>query len=689
MNTKDINRYRNIGIIAHVDAGKTTTTERILYYTGKSHKIGEVHDGAATTDYMEQEQERGITITSAATTVFWDDHRINIIDTPGHIDFNIEVNRSLRVLDGAVVVFDGVAGVEPQSETNWRLADQYRVPRLCFVNKLDRTGADFIRCVEMIKERLGASPVIVTLPIGSEANLKGIVDLVTMKAIVWDGEQLGATFTEQEIPEDMKKDAEKYRTELLDAVVEQDDAVMEQYLEGQEPTVEQIKSCIRKGTVAFDFVPVLCGSAFKNKGVQPLLDAVISYLPAPTEVDAIWSIDENGEQKDPIKSDPSLPFSALAFKIINDKYGVLTFARVYSGKASSGDTLYNSTREEKERIGRIYEMHADSKEEVKSIQAGDIIAFVGLKNVTTGDTLVAQDSEVVLERMVFPEPVIDIAVEPKTKDDQEKMGEALGKFVQEDPSLRVKTDQETGQTILSGMGELHLEIIVDRMKREFKVGANIGKPQVAYRETITKPYEVTYTHKKQSGGSGQFAHIVCNIEPVERGTGYVFEDSIKGGNVPKEFIPSVEDGFKSQGYSGVLAGWPTVDYKVTLLDGKYHDVDSSAIAFEIAAKAAFREGIKQAGPVLLEPMMKVEVITPEEYLGDVIGDLSSRRGQIQGQEPRGNGLVLDAVVPLAQMFGYVGNLRSLTSGRASYTMEFASYEIVPSNVQEEIVGGAQ
>ena len=687
MNTKDLNRYRNIGIIAHVDAGKTTTTERILYYTGKSHKIGEVHDGAATTDYMEQEQERGITITSAATTVFWNDHRINIIDTPGHIDFNIEVNRSLRVLDGAVVVFDGVAGVEPQSETNWRLADQYRVPRLCFVNKLDRTGADFLRCVDMIKERLGASPVVLTLPIGAESKLQGIVDLVTMKAIVWDGEQLGASFSEQDIPEDMKADAEKYRTELIDTVVEQDEAVMESYLEGTEPTVEQIKSCIRKGTVAFDFVPVLCGSAFKNKGVQPLLDAVVDYLPAPTEVDAIFSIDENGEQKDPIKSDPSLPFSALAFKIINDKYGALTFARVYSGRASSGSTLYNSTRDEKERIGRIYEMHANSKEEVKDIQAGDIIAFVGLKNVTTGDTLVAEGSEVVLERMVFPEPVIDIAVEPKTKDDQEKMGEALGKFVQEDPSLRVKTDQETGQTILSGMGELHLEIIVDRLKREFKVGANIGKPQVAYRETITKPYEVSYTHKKQSGGSGQFASIVCNIEPNERGTGYEFEDEIKGGNVPKEYIPSVEDGFKTQGYSGVLAGWPTVDYKVTLLDGKYHEVDSSAIAFEIAAKAAFREGMKQAGPVLLEPMMKVEVITPEEYLGDVIGDLSSRRGQIRGQEPRGNGLVLDALVPLASMFGYVGNLRSLTSGRASYSMEFNSYEIVPSNVQEEIIAG--
>ena len=686
--TTDLNKYRNIGIIAHVDAGKTTTTERILYYTGKSHKIGEVHDGAATTDYMEQEQERGITITSAATTVYWNDHRINIIDTPGHIDFNIEVNRSLRVLDGAVVIFDGVAGVEPQSETNWRLADQYRVPRLCFVNKLDRTGADFLRCVEMIKERLGATPVVLTLPIGIESDLKGIVDLVTMKAIVWSGEHLGADFEVVDIPDDMKEEAKAYRIELIESVVDQDEAIMDSYFDGTELTVEQLKFCIRKGTVAFDFVPVLCGSAFKNKGVQPLLDAVVSYLPAPTEVDAIYSIDENGEQKDPIKSDPSLPFSALAFKIINDKYGALTFARVYSGRAKSGDTIYNSTQEQRERIGRMYEMHADDKKEIKEIQAGDIMAFVGLKNVTTGDTLCAEDNEVVLERMIFPEPVIDIAIEPKTKDDQEKMGVALGKFVQEDPSLRVKTDEETGQVILSGMGELHLEIIVDRMKREFKVGANIGKPQVAYRETITKSYEVTYTHKKQSGGAGQFAHIVCELEPGERGSGYVFEDKIKGGNVPKEFIPSVEDGFESQGHSGVLAGWPTVDYKVRLIDGKYHDVDSSAIAFEIAARAAFREGMAKATPVLLEPMMKVEVVTPEQNLGDVIGDLSSRRGQIQGQEPRGNGLVIEALVPLAQMFGYVSNLRSLTSGRASYTMEFSSYEIVPRSVQEEIVAGS-
>ena len=681
-----LDKYRNIGIMAHIDAGKTTTTERILYYTGKSHKIGEVHDGAATMDWMEQEQERGITITSAATTCFWKDHRINIIDTPGHVDFTIEVERSLKVLDGAVAVFDGVAGVEPQSETVWRQADKYKVPRMCFVNKLDRTGANFFMCVDMISERLGSYPLVTQLPIGIESNLKGVVDLVTNKAIIWQDESLGAKFDIVDIPEDLKDEASKYRVKLIEKAIEEDDKIMENYLEGKEPTIEEIKHCIRKGTLASSFVPVLTGSAFKNKGVQPLLDAVIDYMPAPTDVASVKGVDVNDDSVELSRScEDGEPFSALAFKIMTDPFvGSLTFARIYSGSISTKDTVLNSNSGKKENIGRMLLMHANNREEIKTANAGDIVALVGLKDVTTGETLCASDKPIVLEKMDFPDPVIEVAVEPKTKVDHEKMGQALGRLAQEDPSFRVTTDHESGQTIIKGMGELHLEILVDRMKREFKVEANVGAPQVAYRETISSSFDVDYTHKKQSGGAGQFARVKIKFEPGEPGSGYQFINQIKGGNIPTEHIPGVEKGLIAQQQTGVIAGFPCIDFKATLYDGAYHDVDSSVLAFEIASRAAFREGISKAKPVLLEPMMKVEVVTPEEYMGDVIGDLNSRRGQVQEMSTRGNANVVDAMVPLANMFGYVNNLRSLSQGRANYTMQFDHYEEVPSNVAEEV-----
>ena len=676
---------RNIGICAHIDAGKTTTTERVLYYTGKSHKIGEVHEGAATMDWMAQEQERGITITSAATTCAWKKHQINIIDTPGHVDFTIEVERSLRVLDGAVTVFDGVAGVEPQSETVWRQADKYEVPRMCFVNKMDRVGADFYRCVDMIVGRLGAVPLVVQLPIGAEDKFKGIVDLVEMKAIVWSGDGLGAEFSVEDIPADLADKAQEYRCALVEKAVESDDEVMEQYLMTEEVSVEELKKCIRKGTIAGDFVPVLCGTAFKNKGVQPLLDAVIDYLPSPVDVPAIKGVDLKDNAIERSASDKE-PFSALAFKVMNDPFvGSLTFCRVYSGVMESGVTVINSVKGKKERIGRILRMHANDREDVKKVGAGDIVALAGLKSTTTGDTLCDANSVVILERMDFPDPVIEVAIEPKTQADHEKMGMGLSRLVAEDPSLRISTDEETNQTVLKGMGELHLEIIVDRLKREFQVEANIGAPQVAYRETITAKSEVDYTHKKQTGGAGQFARVNIIFEPTEPGEGFVFESKIVGGAVPKEYIPGVEKGLKSSMSSGVLAGYPMIDCKVTLTDGAYHDVDSSVMAFEIAAKAAFREAVPKAGPKLLEPLMKVEVITPEEYMGDIIGDLNSRRGQVSGMEDRGNAKVINALVPLATMFGYVNNLRSMSQGRAQYTMLFAHYEQVPQNVADEII----
>lgn len=681
-----IEDYRNIGIMAHIDAGKTTTTERILYYTGVSHKIGEVHDGAATMDWMEQEQERGITITSAATTCFWNKKRINIIDTPGHVDFTIEVERSLRVLDGAVAVFDGVAGVEPQSETVWRQADKYGVPRMCFVNKMDRTGADFYMCVDMIVDRLGATPLVLQLPIGAEENFKGVVDLVKMKGIVWNDESMGADYDEIDIPDDLQAKAEEYHEKLVEAAVELDDDLMESYLNGEQPTQDQLKACIRKGAIASNFVPVLLGTAFKNKGVQPLLDAIIDYMPSPVEVPAIKGVDMRDQEKAiERKSSDSEPFSGLAFKVMTDPFvGSLTFVRIYSGVLKTGETVLNSTKDRKERIGRMLLMHANNREDIKEAHAGDIVAIAGLKSSTTGDTLCVPSSAVILERMEFPDPVIEVAVEPKSTADQEKMGLALARLVAEDPSLQVSTDEESGQTVLKGMGELHLEIIIDRMKREFKVEANIGAPQVAYRETITAPYEIDYTHKKQSGGAGQFARIKVQFEPQEPGTGFVFEETITGGNVPKEYIPSVEKGIDLIKESGILAGYPMTDFKATLVDGAYHDVDSSSLAFEIASKSAFREAMPQAAPVLLEPMMKVEVITPEDYTGDIIGDLNSRRGQISGMEPRGNAQVIDARVPLATMFGYVNNLRSISQGRAQFTMQFDCYEQVPQNVADEI-----
>ncbi len=686
-----LNRYRNIGIMAHIDAGKTTTTERILYYTGKSHKIGEVHEGAATMDWMEQEQERGITITSAATTAFWPDrdgnpNRINIIDTPGHVDFTIEVERSLRVLDGAVAVFDSVAGVEPQSETVWRQADKYSVPRMCFVNKMDRMGADFYRCVEMIIDRLGAEPLVLQLPIGAEEDFKGLVDLVTMKALVWKEEKLGAEWEVVDIPADLQDKAAEYREKLIETAVEQDDDLLEAYLGGEEPSEADLRKCIRKGTINLSFVPVLCGTAFKNKGVQPLLDAIVDFMPAPDDVPSIRGVDAKDEEKEILrKSSDEEPFSALAFKIMTDPFvGSLTFTRVYSGVLESGTYVMNTVKGKKERVGRMLLMHANSREDVKEARAGDIVAIAGLKDTTTGDTLCHDNSQVILERMEFPEPVIEIAVEPKTKGDQEKMSVALGRLAAEDPSLRLTSDEETGQTILKGMGELHLEIIVDRLKREFKVEANIGAPQVAYRESFGQAYTVDYTHKKQSGGSGQFARVVIEFEPVKPGEGFSFESKIVGGNVPKEYIPGVQKGIESQMGNGVLAGFPVIDVKAKLVDGAYHDVDSSVMAFEIASRAAFREAMQNAAPKLLEPVMKVEVVTPEEYMGDIIGDLSSRRGTVQGMDQRGNARVVNAMVPLANMFGYINDLRSMSSGRAQFSMVFDHYEDVPSNVAEEI-----
>ncbi|GAB3452596.1 elongation factor G [Insolitispirillum peregrinum] len=680
-----LERYRNIGIMAHIDAGKTTTTERILYYTGKSHKIGEVHDGAATMDWMEQEQERGITITSAATTCFWKDHRINIIDTPGHVDFTIEVERSLRVLDGAVTVFDSVAGVEPQSETVWRQADKYGVPRMCFVNKMDRIGANFYRCVDMIVDRLGAVPLVVNLPIGSEAEFAGIVDLVKMQAVIWKGDDLGAAYEYVDIPADLADKAADYRAKLVETAVEVDDAVMEAYLEGNEPDEETLKACIRKGTVARVFVPVLCGSAFKNKGVQTMLDAVIDFLPSPLEVPAIRGVLTDGETEVVRNSSDDEPFAGLAFKIMNDPFvGSLTFVRIYSGTVEAGSYVVNTVKEKRERIGRMLLMHSNNREEIKGAAAGDIVAIVGLKDTTTGDTLCDPLKPVILERMEFPEPVIEVAVEPKTKADVEKMGMALARLAAEDPSFRVSTDHETGQTVIKGMGELHLEIIVDRMRREFKVDAAVGAPQVAYRETISKEYVCDYTHKKQSGGSGQYAKVVLKFAPLEPGAGFVFENAVIGGSVPKEYVPGVEKGLRSALDTGTIAGFPCTDFKVTLIDGSYHDVDSSVLAFEIAARAAFREAMPKAGPKLLEPVMKVEVVTPDEYMGDIIGDLNSRRGNVSGMDQRGNARVVDASVPLANMFGYVNNLRSMSQGRAQYTMVFDKYAEVPNNVSEEI-----
>ncbi len=684
--TTPLDRYRNIGIMAHIDAGKTTTTERVLYYTGVSHKIGEVHDGNATMDWMEQEQERGITITSAATTCFWKDHRINIIDTPGHVDFTIEVERSLRVLDGAVAVFDSVAGVEPQSETVWRQADKYKVPRICFVNKMDRTGADFYRCVDMIVDRLGAQPMVLQLPLGAEADFKGVIDLISMKAIVWLDESLGAQFEEQDIPADLADKAAEYREKLIELAVEQDDAAMEAYLEGNEPDEETLKKCIRKGTCGLSFVPVLNGTAFKNKGVQPLLDAVVDYLPSPVDVPAVKGVKPDSEEVATRPSSDDAPAAALAFKIMTDPFvGSLTFVRVYSGVISTGTQILNSVKGQRERVGRMLQMHSNHREDIKEAHAGDIVAIAGLKSTTTGETLCDAQNPIILERMEFPDPVIEVAVEPKTKTDQEKMGVALSRLAQEDPSFRVSTDVESGQTVIKGMGELHLDIIVDRMRREFKVDANVGAPQVAYRETINRQSEIDYTHKKQTGGSGQFARIKLVFEPLEPGEGFVFENAITGGAVPREFIPGVEKGLNSARETGVLAGFPMIDFKVTLTDGASHDVDSSVLAFEIASRAAFREGVPKSGPVLLEPMMKVEVVTPEEYMGDIIGDLNSRRGMVQGMDSRGNAQVINAMVPLANMFGYVNNLRSMSQGRAQYTMVFDHYEKVPQAVADEVV----
>ncbi len=680
-----LERYRNIGIMAHIDAGKTTCTERVLYYTGRSHKIGEVHDGAATMDWMEQEQERGITITSAATTCFWRDHRVNIIDTPGHVDFTIEVERSLRVLDGAVAVFDSVAGVEPQSETVWRQADKYGVPRMCFVNKMDRVGADFHRTIDMIEHRLGATPLVIQLPIGAEAKFAGVIDLVRMKAVVWSGEQLGAEFRDEEIPTALQEIAREHRDRLLEAAVEQDDAVLEAYLDGTEPDEATLRACIRKGTLAGAFVPVMCGSAFKNKGVQPLLDAVVDYMPSPVDVPAIAGILPGNHEPSERRSDDGEPFSALAFKIMNDPYvGSLAFARIYSGIVNTGDTLLNTVKGKKERAGRMLLMHANSREDIKEARAGDIVAFAGLKEVTTGDTLCNPGKPIILERMEFPEPVIEIAIEPKTKADHDRMGVALGRLAAEDPSFRVSSDEESGQTIIAGMGELHLEILVDRLKREFRVDANIGAPQVAYRETISQVADIDYTHKKQTGGSGQFARVKIRFSPGEPGEPFAFENSVVGGNVPKEYAPGVEKGILAAKESGVLAGFPVIDFKAELYDGAYHDVDSSVMAFEIAARAAFREAMQKGKPKLLEPMMKVEVVTPEDYMGDIIGDLNSRRGQVQGMDARGNAQVIAAMVPLANMFGYVNTLRSMSQGRATYTMQFDHYEEVPQAVAEEV-----
>ena len=683
--THKIEDYRNFGIMAHIDAGKTTTTERVLYYTGKSHKIGEVHDGAATMDWMEQEQERGITITSAATTCFWNEKRLNIIDTPGHVDFTIEVERSLRVLDGAVALLDANAGVEPQTETVWRQGDKYHVPRMFFINKMDKLGADFYYSLDTIHKRLAAKTVVLQLPIGAESNFKGVVDLIKMKAIIWEEESLGAKFHEEDIPADLVEKANEYREKMIETVVELDEEALEAYLEGNEPDEATIKRLIRKGTCAVDFHPVLCGSAFKNKGVQPMLDAVVDYLPSPVEVPPIKGHLPDSEEEVTRKSSDDEPLSMLAFKVMNDPFvGSLTFCRIYSGKLEAGTQLLNTVKGKKERAGRMLQMHSNSREEIKEAYAGDIIAIVGLKDTTTGDTLCDAAKPVVLERMEFPDPVIELAVEPKTKADQEKMGIALQRLAAEDPSFRVSTDEESGQTIIKGMGELHLDILVDRMKREFKVEANIGAPQVAYRETITKAADIDYTHKKQSGGSGQFARIKFRVIPQEPGTGYQFESQIVGGAIPKEYIPGVEKGINSIRETGLLVGFPILDFKVELYDGAFHDVDSSVLAFEIAARGAFREHKSELGLALLEPVMKVEVVTPEEYTGTVIGDLNSRRGQIQEQEMRGNANVVHAMVPLANMFGYVNNLRSATQGRANYTMQFDHYERVPKAVEDEV-----
>ena len=681
----DLSNYRNIGIMAHIDAGKTTTTERILYYTGKSHKIGEVHDGAATMDWMEQEQERGITITSAATTCFWNDHRINIIDTPGHVDFTIEVERSLRVLDGAVCCFDGVAGVEPQSETVWRQADRYKVPRICFCNKMDRMGADFYMNVQTIIDRLGANPLVIQMPIGKEADFVGVVDLVKFKSIIWKDDSLGASFDVVDISPDMLDEAKVKREKMIEMAVEADDQAMEDYLDGKEISEEVLKKCIRKGTIEFKFVPVLCGTAFKNKGVQPLLDAVIDYLPSPKDIGFVEGIKDGSEEMVQIPNTPEEPFSALAFKIATDPFvGQLVFARIYTGTLSAGATILNSSKNQKERIGRMLLMHSNTREEIKEAKAGDIVALVGLKNVTTGNTICDPSNVVVLEKMEFPEPVIEVAVEPKTKADYEKMGQALNRLAQEDPSFRVATDEESGQTLIKGMGELHLEILVDRMKREFKVEADVGAPQVAYRETMTKEVDVDYTHKKQSGGAGQFARVKIKFKPTERMSGFKFTNTVVGGNIPREYIPGVEKGIKQACQNGVIAGYNVIDFEAEVYDGAFHDVDSSVLAFEIASRAAFRDAMKKANPKLLEPVMKVEVVTAEEYMGDIIGDLNSRRGQIEKMEDRGNAKVISSTVPLANMFGYVNNLRSMSQGRASYTMLFSHYEVVPSNVEEEI-----
>ncbi len=683
--TTPLERYRNIGIMAHIDAGKTTTTERILYYTGRSYKIGEVHDGNATMDWMEQEQERGITITSAATTCFWNDHRINIIDTPGHVDFTIEVERSLRVLDGAVAVFDSVAGVEPQSETVWRQADRYDVPRVCFVNKMDRVGADYFRCVDMIEDRLGAKPLVIQLPIGSENDFAGVVDLIAREAVTWKDETLGAEFDRSAIPDDLAEQAAAYRETLVELAIEQDDAAMEAYLEDGKIDVATLKKCVRRGTVSGAFVPVLCGAAFKNKGVQTLLDAVVDFLPAPTDVPSIKGVKVGSDEVIERHNSDDEPFSALAFKIMSDPFvGSLTFVRIYSGVVTSGGQILNAVKNKRERIGRMLLMHANAREELTEARAGDIVALAGLKDTTTGDTLCDPRNPVVLERMEFPEPVIEVAVEPKTKVDQEKMGVALARLAAEDPSFRVSLDAESGQTVIKGMGELHLEILIDRMRREFNVEASVGPPQVAYRETISRVNDVDYIHKKQTGGAGQFARVKIRFEPLPSGSGYQFQSKVTGGSVPREFIPSVEKGLRQACETGVLSGFPVTDFKATLLDGDSHDVDSSALAFEIAARAAFREGMVNAAPKMLEPIMRVEVVTPEEYMGDIIGNLNGRRGQVSDMSQRANARVITAFVPLATMFGYVSSLRSASQGRGQFTMHFDHYAEVPQQVSEEV-----
>ncbi|MFK8040472.1 MAG: elongation factor G [Rickettsiaceae bacterium] len=687
MSKLDLSKIRNIGICAHIDAGKTTTTERVLYYTGKSHKIGEVHDGGATMDWMEQEQERGITITSAATTCAWNGYKINIIDTPGHVDFTIEVERSLRVLDGAVVVFDAVAGVEPQSETVWRQADKYNVPRICFINKMDRAGANFDQCVEMIIDRLGATPILLQLPLGKEDEFKGVIDLIDMKAVVWDDDSLGASFKTTDIPDNMIEQAKDARSNLIDAVAEADDVIIEKYLNGEELTKEEICKCIRQVTISSSAIPVFCGSAFKNKGVQPLLDAVVDYLPSPLDIGFVKGIDAKTDKECDFKTSASESLKALAFKIMTDPFvGSLTFARIYSGSISSGMSVLNTNTDKKERIGRMLLMHANDREDIKIANAGDIVALVGLKNTKTGDTICSSDNPVILEKMEFPEPVIELAIEPKSVADQEKMSLALHRLSSEDPSLYVSTDLESGQTIIKGMGELHLEIIIDRLKREFKVEANIGAPKVAYRETITKTCEVDYTHKKQSGGAGQFARVKIIFEPLEHssGTNFEFESKIFGGAIPKEYIPGVQKGLENIKETGILAGYPLIDFKATLVDGAYHDVDSSVLAFEIAAKAAFMEGIPKGGPKILEPIMKLEIITPNEYMGDIIGNINSRRGQVQSMNPRGNAQIIVALAPLSNMFGYVNTLRSLSQGRAQYSMFFSHYDPVPEHLVSEI-----